>query len=100
MTLSKKYARKILSNIPPHFSFWVNNGPIIKSLAELYRELKAMNDDTFRYHANNDKNDFSNWIKDCLGDNTLADALRKTKNRSKAVDVVRARLKYLKRLAG
>ncbi|MDP7115676.1 MAG: DUF5752 family protein [Candidatus Woesearchaeota archaeon] len=97
--MSKKHARKILSNSPPHFSFWVNNGPIIKNLNELYRELKSMNEDTFRHHVNKEKNDFSNWVKDCLGDTGLAGELRKTKNQRITISKVRSRLQKLKKMA-
>jgi|TARA_Y100000310_G_C20682157_1_gene816642 hypothetical protein len=57
--ITKKKARSILANCPPQESFWVNNGPIIKNMSELYREMKLLNDDTFRHHVNKDRNDFS-----------------------------------------
>jgi len=97
--ITKKKARSILANCPPQESFWVNNGPIIKNMSELYREMKLLNDDTFRHHVNKDRNDFSKWIKDCLGDASLATDIKKTKARRIAVNKIRSRLKYLKKAA-
>tara|TARA_Y100000310_G_scaffold345591_1_gene467001 strand:- start:2253 stop:2555 length:303 start_codon:yes stop_codon:yes gene_type:complete len=99
MSVAKKTARKILANCPPHESFWVNNGPIIKNLMELYRELKNMGEDTFRHHVNKEKNDFSKWIKDCLGDGSLATQIKKTKSKRIATGKVRTRLQQLKKVA-
>jgi hypothetical protein len=40
--------------------------------------LAEMSEDTFRYHASREKNDFSSWIRDVIGDETLAGELAKT----------------------
>jgi hypothetical protein len=99
MAVTKKKARKILSNCPPQESFWVNNGPIIKNFSVLYRELKLMNPETFKHHVSREKNDFSKWIKDCIGDQALAIELKKTTGKKTTVTKLRTRLYMLKKVA-
>jgi hypothetical protein len=99
MAVTKKKARKILSNCPPQESFWVNNGPIIKNLSELYRELKLMKPETFKHHVSREKNDCSRWIKDWIGDQALAIELKKTTGKKTTVTKLRTRLYMLKKVA-
>ena len=81
----------------PDKSFWINNGPIINNLKNLPRAVEEMSDDQFRHHVNNDKNDFSNWINDILGDSYLASELRKTRAKNLFVRTLKSRIDYLKR---
>jgi len=71
----------------------VNSGPIVRSLPDLVEALKTMSDEQYSYHVNDDKNDFSRWIEDVLGDKTLAKALMKYKTRTGTLKAVSARLK-------
>jgi hypothetical protein len=98
--VTKEEAKRYLCNASPEQCFWVNNGPILKNLDELSSALPAMNDDTFSHHANNEKNDFSNWVKDVFGDQRLANDLLSSKNRESAVKKIRNRLDFLKKKAG
>ena len=50
----------------PEERFWINNGPIIESIAELRTALVAMSDDQFRYHAEGEINDFAEWLRHSL----------------------------------
>ena len=65
---TKSEARKFLGDVPPEQSFWVNNGQIFRNLGELANALPVMDGDSFRHHVNNEKNDFSRWINDIIGD--------------------------------
>ena len=47
---------------------------------------------------NKEKNDFSNWIYDVIGDSELADSLRKCKDKKTAVKRVKSRVNYLRSL--
>ncbi len=58
--------------IPPENYFWVRNGVIIKNLAELRTAIAQMDDFTFGYHVNDNKNDFSDWIRYVIGNERLA----------------------------
>ena len=61
--------------------FFVINGNILSRLTELPAALKAMDTDTYAYHVNSDKNDFSQWVSDVLGNKALATKLKKAKNK-------------------
>ena len=89
--------KEYLKDTPPDKCFWVNNGWIIRNLEELPIALDNMSDDTFNYHVNKDKNDFSKWVRDVIGDETLAGSLEGVKNREDAIKIVNKRIKQLKR---
>ena len=91
--VKKPYPRRYLRNVSPENSLWIINGDIVKSLRELLRELKIMNDEAFRYHVNKDKTDFSKWIREIIGDKKLAADLKKAKTRDKAVKAITNRIK-------
>ncbi len=57
--------------------FYLKNNQKIADLSELAKLLPKMADDIFLFHANKDKNDFSNWIKDVFKKPALAEEIRK-----------------------
>jgi len=57
--------------------------------------LDLMNDETYTYHASREKNDFSNWIKDIIGDEKLARDLSRASDRRQAFDCVKTREDFL-----
>ncbi len=73
-----------LQDVPPQHVFWVNNGPLLRNIYELRDELKSMRDETYSYHVNREKNDFSSWARDIIGDEKLARDLRKSRGREEA----------------
>jgi hypothetical protein len=50
--------------------FWVNYGPIVRSLPQLIDVITTMKSEIFKYHVNIDhnKNDFADWIRSALKD--------------------------------
>ena len=98
--VSKNEARRYLCDAAPEQCFWVNNGPILKNLEELANALPDMNDETLNHHVNSEKNDFSSWIKDIIGDNKLANDLLSSKSKESAVKKIRNRLNSLRKKAG
>jgi len=97
--VTKEEAKRFLCDAAPEQCFWVNNGPILKNLAELTDFIPGINVGAFRHHVNNDKNDFSNWIRDIIGDTKLANELLSSKNKESAVKKLRNRLNTLKKKA-
>lgn len=93
----KEDAIKYLNDAAPEQCFWVNNGPILKNLEELANALQSMSDETYRYHANKEKNDFTKWLSEIIGDKKLANELLSSKSRGSALKKVRGRLESLKR---
>jgi len=98
--LTKNEAIKYLSDVPSEQCFWVNNGPILKNMDELASTLPELNDEIFRYHVNNEKNDFSSWIKNSIGDQKLANELLSSKNKDSFLKKIKNRLNSLKKKAG
>jgi len=88
-----KKAKKQLVHAEGEICFWVNNGPVLKNLNELYEALMSMNDETFAHHVGDDRNDFAKWVDEVLQDPDLAKKLVKCKNPSSMLKVVGTHLK-------
>ena len=91
----KQHAERRLANVPDQYVFWCHDGQIIKNIKELKEALELMSDKTYAYHASKEKNDFSNWVKDIIGDEKLARDLSKSSDKSQAFDYVKAREVFL-----
>lgn len=98
--VTKDEARKYLCDVAPEQCFWINNGPILKNIEELANALPSMNDESFKHHVNNEKNDFSLWINDVIGDKKLANELLSSRNKDSALKKLRNRVNSLKKKAG
>ena len=96
--MEKEDAQMILRDVNPEHCFWVNNGPVLKNLDELYKALSEMNKDAFKHHVIKEKNDFSSWIRDILGDQKLAEDIAKAKSKSAIAAKVKQRLRQLKKV--
>ena len=69
------------------------------NMKELENALKTMSYETFSYHANEEKNDFYNWIKDTVGDEELAELI-KDKGKIISAILIGKRVEKIKRLTG
>jgi hypothetical protein len=68
----KQNAQEFLSMVPEKLVFWCHDGRVLKNMKELGEALTTMADETFAYHSNSEKKDFSNWVRDVIGDKRLA----------------------------
>ena len=93
--IQKELALKILGDVSPAHCFYLCNGTILKNLDGLLNALQNIDDEVYEYHANNEKNDFCNWIKDIVGDTELAFNL-KMKSKPEAINILKARIEYVK----
>ncbi len=84
--------QKRLGSAPEEYHFVLNNGNRLKSIQELTDALETMSEDMFKYHANEYKNDFANWINDVFEEGNLANEIKKAKSR------IETRIKLLQRL--
>jgi hypothetical protein len=91
----KKDAKKYLAKVSQDQAFWCSDGRILKNLRELEKALTGMADKTFAYHSNGDKADFSNWVKNAIGDEQLAKDLGKSPSRTQAAKSVSTRIALL-----
>jgi hypothetical protein len=92
-------AESFLRSLDNENRFFVNNGPAVKDLYELISVLRDIPKDQFEFHVNDDKNDFSEWIHHAIGDTTLADEIRDTRNKYSMVLKVAERYSDLKHIA-
>ena len=60
-------SKKDIVNAPNDKLFWVHEGPALKNLVDLRDLLRSLRDETFKFHVNELKNDFSNWIRRVIG---------------------------------
>jgi hypothetical protein len=93
--INQSQAQKYLAQVPSENAFWCNNGTVLNNLRELKDALTGMSDQTFAYHSNAIKKDFSNWIKYVIGDEQLAEDLENATNRQKAAQIVTDRYNLL-----
>jgi len=96
MALSKSQVKSILADVPNNKQFYLtNNKGILRNLQDLEDALLNMDDMTFNFHVTKDRNDFATWVKDTLGDQTLAQQLASTKQKEKMYGFVYTRLSQL-----
>ena len=92
---AKKQPDKLLVKVPAEYVFWCHDGSIFADINELAEGLVAMSDETFAYHSNLEKQDFSNWIRDVVRDEQLANDLTRATSRLQAAEYVAARITLL-----
>jgi hypothetical protein len=93
--ISKEEAMRRLGDVPHDKRFWCNDGKIIKNLRELETSLNNMSPETYQYHRDDGRNDFSRWVRDVVGDNQLAEELGKASSRDQASRAVAKRISFL-----
>jgi hypothetical protein len=94
--VSREEANRRLGNVPDDKRFWCQDGKVVKNLKELEEALNNMSDETFHYHSVEDKNDFSNWVRDVVGDTALANQLQKATTQATSAYRVETRLNWLR----
>jgi hypothetical protein len=96
MRLNKELAIKILGDVSEGQTFVSEDGREFKNLTDLRRGLKEMTEEIFSHHTENGRNDFSNWIRECVGDARLADGLM-GRSKEEARKKIRSRINYVRR---
>lgn len=91
----KLSAPHVHTNVPRDKLFLTIDGRHIYNLVHLVGVLEQMDDHTFRYHANAEKNDFSNWIKDVMGNAQLAERLKNKDRKDTQIEILRYIVKEL-----
>ena len=91
-------ARKFLGDVKSDKRFWVNNGSVLKNLDELLGALNTMSNETFQYHANSKKNDFSKWIGDVINDKMLAESIINAKIQKAMIKKIDFRIRQLRKV--
>lgn len=73
--------KRIFGQAPEEYHFYLLDGRKLGSVYELIEALETMSDDVFRHHANEYKNDFSNWLKDVFKEKELANEISRIDSR-------------------
>ena len=81
-----------LRDVLPEKSFWVSNGRIIRNIYELASVIENMNYDIFKYHVAIDKNYFSKWVGEVLGDKNLAGEMLNAKTKEATFKIIKKRI--------
>lgn len=80
---SKEVTKTALKNeAKPENYFILCTGHSIKDIKELAEELGRMEDSVFRFHVNEQRNDFATWIYDVFKNTELAEILGKIKDKT------------------
>jgi hypothetical protein len=82
--VKKTENKKKLEKVSEAVVFWCNDGQIFRDLNDLINGFDIMSDETFFYHQNDAKNDFSCWVMDIIGDQALAQDLKSAKTKEQA----------------
>ncbi len=88
-------AQKFLTIVPEEYVFKCHDGRVLENMKELGDALATMADETFAYHSNSEKKDFSNWVRDVIGDERLAMDLEMCLDRVQAARIVAGRIDVL-----
>ncbi len=84
-----------LKDVHPDHVFHLKSGSTIKNLYELANELATMDEEVFRHHVNDEKNDFHNWILHIVRDEHLASVFGEIKDRRLMLAAVEKRIQDL-----
>ena len=82
--------KKLFTTPHEQHHFHVADGTRLENLMQLMEYLEKMNDETYKFHANESKNDFSIWVKDVFENVELAENL-KTANTKESAQLIIAR---------
>jgi len=93
--ISKEEAQRRLADVPDEKHFWFRDGRSIRNLRELEGALVDISDDIYHHHSGEGRNDFSKWVREVVGDGTLANELNKAKSRTHARQAVAKRISFL-----
>lgn len=91
----KEVKARVLCDCSPEVAFYVCSGAVLRNVSEMGKLVESMDDTTFFYHVNQERNDFARWVEDIFQDKALASKLRKANKQKTFSDVVKKRIKEL-----
>lgn len=73
-------------------AFRVRDGNQLRNLKDLHDCFEGMDENTFDHHVNEERNDFSSWVRDVLDDDKLANDLEEASGKTVMYLLVKKRL--------
>jgi hypothetical protein len=95
--ITAEEANRRLRDVSEGKVFWCQDGRHLKNLKDLEEALGTMDPGTFHHHTGEGRNDFTNWVRDVISDDKLANDLSKAKNALDATDMVAQRIAFLRK---
>ena len=86
----------LLRRVEEDEAFWLCSNVTVQSLEEMAYELMRVEETVFRYHIQRNRNDFEEWIRDCIGDRELARDIARVKTRETLAKKIEIRVEELK----
>ena len=68
--------------------FESKEGVIVKNVSELLDLLRITDEDVFKHHATENRNDFALWIKEVIGDKELAAKLNRSDSKKEMISIL------------
>ncbi|MEK6946849.1 MAG: hypothetical protein AABX32_04545 [Nanoarchaeota archaeon] len=78
----------LFRHVNPEQYFHMRNGVVLKCLHDLIDILEVIDNETFDYHVNNNKNDFSEWVRHIFRDNKIADKMKNAKTKLEMIETL------------
>lgn len=88
---SDKPEDKFKKDVPPDKILHLHNDMLVVSPKTLSTELEAMKDSDYEAHVSATKNDFSDWLKNSVGDTELGDLVAQETDKAKIISLLRLR---------
>ena len=88
---------KLLPSCQSDKRFYVCDGTHYSNYYEFFNGLKTMEEKTFIYHANENKNDFASWVRNVFEDHRLAKEIAKLSTPRGMAKKVEGRIKVLQK---
>ncbi|MBR9690200.1 hypothetical protein GOV08_00790, partial [Candidatus Woesearchaeota archaeon] len=86
--MKKKEATLDYLNLQVKDSFNFKNGQQSNSLKELLDAIKTVDNETFKHHLNEEKNDFSAWIRHSIGNQLLANKIAQANTKEEVISAI------------
>ena len=99
VTIERSQAERYLARVPDEKAFWLHDGRVLRDMKDLRDALAGISEEDYKYHTGESKNDFSNWVREVIGDEHLARDLGSASDKEQAARIVDERYMYLMRQA-
>ncbi|MBN1691359.1 MAG: hypothetical protein JW901_10075 [Dehalococcoidia bacterium] len=92
---NKEDAQRVLRHVSDEKRFYCHDGKILNNVFDLKDALEQTDQACYNHHVNDEKNDFARWVLEVLGDEKLANDLRKAPSQKDAAAIVKGRISWL-----